>query len=314
MRVKSKGKNRVIVQISTFFITNLHLKGFADGTIYTGSLKNICVPGLNCYSCPGALGACPIGALQAVIGGARYKVSYYVCGMLILFGTLFGRFICGWLCPFGLVQDLLYRIKARKKELPRRIDKPLRYMKYGVLAIAVVLLPLTLTNQFGVAPPYYCKYLCPSGTLLGGIPLMITNPDLRQLAGFLFNWKMLILVLVLIGSIIIARPFCKYLCPLGAFYSLFNRISLIRQYVDLERCTNCKKCEGVCPMGIKPQQTPNNRECIRCGSCTGVCPHGAMSQGIRHRLGSVADKTTGNTENNEAGDGSHRRLTLMKRL
>lgn len=275
--MKRKGIKRLLVQFGSAFAANLHLSGFVQGTIYTGPLKRFCTPGLNCYSCPGALGACPIGALQAVIGGIRYSVSYYVTGTLILFGTVLGRFICGWLCPFGLIQDLLYRISPIHFSLPPSLDRLLRYVKYGVLAILVVLLPAVLTNQFGIAPPYYCKFLCPSGTLFGGIPLMMTDPLLRQLAGPLFSWKVLLLAALLILSLFIARLFCKYLCPLGAFYGAFNGISLIRQNVQPERCTNCHRCEKACPMQIKPQQTPNHRECIRCGICIDVCPQKAIT-------------------------------------
>ena len=282
--MRKKGIKRLLVQLGTFLVTNLHLPGFAQGTIYTGPLKQLCVPGLNCYSCPGALGACPIGALQAVIGGVKYSVSYYVTGILILFGTLFGRFICGWLCPFGFVQDLLYRIKSKKITVPVKVDRPMRYLKYGVLVILVLLLPAVLTSQFGVAPPYYCKFLCPSGTLFGGIPLMLTNPELRQLAGLLFNWKLLLLITILVMSIFIARPFCKYLCPLGAFYALFNKVSLIQQTVDRTKCTNCHKCERVCPMQVKPQQTPNHSECIRCGLCKDACPQGAIAWCSKQRV------------------------------
>ena len=82
-------------------LSNLHLPNFLKGTIFQGSTKQVCVPGLNCYSCPGAAGACPIGAMQAVVGSSKFKFSYYITGMLIFIGVLLGRFVCGFLCPFG---------------------------------------------------------------------------------------------------------------------------------------------------------------------------------------------------------------------
>ena len=98
-----------------FLITNSYVEGFKTGKIYGGNLKKICVPGMNCYSCPGAKGSCPIGSLQAVIGNSNFKFSYYIVGFLFFIGALMGRFVCGWLCPFGLIQDLLYKIPFFKK-------------------------------------------------------------------------------------------------------------------------------------------------------------------------------------------------------
>ena len=80
-------------------LTNSHISGFVTGKIYTGKMKNVCVPGLNCYSCPGARGACPIGSLQAVIGSWNFKMAYYVAGFLIFVGALLGRLVCGFLWP-----------------------------------------------------------------------------------------------------------------------------------------------------------------------------------------------------------------------
>ncbi|WP_449290260.1 4Fe-4S binding protein, partial [Oscillibacter ruminantium] len=208
-----------MIQALATLLSNPHIPNFFTGSIYQGSTKRICVPGLNCYSCPGAAGACPIGSLQAVIGGRTKNVSYYVFGVLLLFGVLFGRLICGFLCPFGFVQDLLHKIRTPKPTIPRRLDQTLRWGKYAALA-AVLILPAVLTDAFGIGDPVFCKYICPAGTLQGGIPLLLANESLRSAAGFLFSWKMGILVLVLVGSVLLYRPFCKYLCPLGAFYGL----------------------------------------------------------------------------------------------
>lgn len=271
---------RLLTQIGFFFATNLNLVGFIKGKIYQGPLKNLCVPGLNCYSCPGALGACPIGALQAVIGSAKYQISLYVLGLLTLFGTLLGRFICGWLCPFGLVQDLLHRTKARRLKVPAKLDRVLRTVKYAMLAVMVILLPMLLTNQFGMGQPFFCQYVCPSGTLLGGIPLLAANPGLRATIGFLFSWKMGILLTILALSVFLYRPFCKYLCPLGAVYALFNKVSLYRMRLNQDKCVHCKACERACPMQVPVMKSPNHPECIRCGVCKKACPTGALSSGF----------------------------------
>lgn len=267
---------RLWVQIIFTALTNGYLLGFTKGEIYQGASKKICVPGLNCYSCPGAVGSCPIGSLQAVIGGKDYRFSFYVIGFLMIIGSLMGRFVCGWLCPFGLVQDLLHKIPVKKKIRKLPGDKYLRHLKYVVLVVFVLGLPLFLRGESGYSSPWFCKLICPSGMLLGGIPLVLTNPLLQQAIGWLFSWKMAILMTIVILSIFTYRPFCKYLCPLGAIYGFFNRFSLYRYEVDGNRCIHCGKCQKVCQMNVDVCKTPNSAECIRCGKCKDVCPTGAI--------------------------------------
>ena len=275
-----KEGKRNLIQALAALLTNAHLNGFATGQIWQGSSKQVCVPGLNCYSCPGALGACPIGSLQAILSGGRRNVSYYVTGMLLLFGTVFGRLICGFLCPFGFVQDLLYKIRTKKAVVSTRLDRPLRKVKYVVLILLVLLLPALARGPYGVGDPWFCKYLCPAGTLEGGIPLLLQNAGLRELAGFLFSWKLAILLVVLVGSVLLYRPFCKYLCPLGAIYGLFNRLSVYRMGVDASKCTHCGACTRACKMNVQVTEHINSAECIRCGACKAACPHGAIYSGF----------------------------------
>lgn len=268
--------HRNLIQAIAALLSNLHLWNFFIPTIYQGKLKAICVPGLNCYSCPGATGSCPIGAIQAVVGGKRHNFTYYVVGLILLMGVVLGRLICGFLCIFGWIQDLLYKIPTPKLTVPKSIDKPLRWLKYLFL-LGVFLLPVLLKNQFGIGSPYFCKLICPSGTLLGGVPLMIGDEGLRALVGPLFSWKFSLLVLTIAASIFIYRPFCKYICPLGAFYSLFNRISFFQMSVDKAKCNGCKQCERACKMKVEVTKEINALECIRCGECTKVCKQGAIS-------------------------------------
>lgn len=274
-------KIRRIIQIICTVLGNGYILGFAGGKIFTGEAKSFCVPFLNCYSCPGALGACPIGALQAVLGDRNYRFSFYALGMMLLFGVLLGRVVCGFLCPFGLLQDLLHKIKIPKLKVSPRIDKPLRYLKYVILVVFVVALPLLLTDAFGTGTPYFCKLLCPAGTLEGGIPLAIANESIRDSLGFLFCYKSALLLSIVILSIVIYRPFCKYLCPLGAFYGLFNKVSFFRLSVDAKRCTGCGHCEKTCPMQVPVRQQCNSAECIRCGRCKDNCRDKAIEFGLR---------------------------------
>ena len=274
-----RNHKRHIVQAVWTAISNGYVLGFVQGKIYQGPLKVVCVPGLNCYSCPGALGACPIGALQAELGARQAGLPLYALGFLVAFGSLFGRFVCGFLCPFGFVQDLLYKIPTKKLGA-FKADKPLRYLKYAVLLVLVILLPALIRNAAGVGTPWFCKLLCPAGTLGGGIPLMAMDAQLRAQAGLLFFWKLFVLLALVALSVFLYRPFCKYLCPLGAFYALFNRLSLYQLRVDKSKCTRCGHCESVCRMGAAPEKHPKDGECIRCGDCAKNCPAGAISAGF----------------------------------
>lgn len=271
-----KKNKRHIIQILFAALTNGYLTGFIEGKIYKGDLKKYCVPGLNCYSCPGALGSCPIGSIQAVLAEGNFKFAFYVAAFLMFFGSLLGRFVCGFLCPFGLVQDLLYKIPFFKKIKNMPGHKVLVWLKYVIFILFVILLPMFAVDMFGMGKPWFCKYICPSGTLMGGIPLLIMDEQLRAFTGVLFYVKIAILIIIVILSIIVYRPFCKYICPLGAIYSVFNPIAFYRYRVDKDKCTGCGACKKACKMDIKVYEKPNSLECIRCGECIKACPEEAI--------------------------------------
>ena len=275
-RRKTNGWKRHRIQILWALLTNSYLVGFFQGKIYKGKLKNLCVPGLNCYSCPGALGACPIGAMQAVGGNWNFQFAFYVSGFLVFVGALVGRFACGWLCPFGLVQELLHKIPFIKKMGAFRGDKLLRKLKYVILLVFVILLPMVLVDVLGQGAPYFCKFICPAGTLEGGIPLVLWNESMQGALGWLYVWKNALLVATIFLSILIYRPFCKYICPLGAIYSVFNPIAVFRYQVEKETCIGCGACAKACKMQVNPVESPNHPECIRCGACKRSCPVDAI--------------------------------------
>lgn len=262
------------IQAGATLLTNIHLPNFFRGGIYQGKGKSVCVPGLNCYSCPAASGACPIGSFQAVVGSSKFGFSYYITGFLILLGVLLGRFICGFLCPFGWLQELLHKIPSKK--LSTKKLKPLTYLKYIILLLAVVLLPALAVNDVGMGDPFFCKYICPQGVLEGAIPLSLVNEGIRAALGTLFVQKLFILLTVVALSILFYRPFCKWICPLGAFYALLNKISLLEIKMDEQKCVSCGKCAASCKMDVDVRKTPNHAECIRCGKCITACPAEAL--------------------------------------
>lgn len=229
-------------------LSNIHLPNFIKGGIYQGDSKAVCVPGLNCYSCPAAAGACPIGAFQAVVGSSKFSFSYYVTGFLILTGVLLGRFVCGFLCPFGWLQELLHKIPGKKLSTGKL--KPLRYVKYGVLALTVVLLPAVLVNDVGMGDPLFCKYICPQGVLEGAIPLSLVDSGIRSALGALFTWKLAVLIAKL------GLPWLK---------------------VDQGKCISCGTCARTCKMDVDVTASPDHAECIRCGMCVTACPVDAIS-------------------------------------
>lgn len=265
---------RRLVQLYAALLSNAHLKGFVEGEIYTGPTKAVCVPGLNCYSCPAAVGACPLGALQNAIAASANRPAFYVVGLLLLFGLTLGRVVCGWLCPFGLIQELLHRVPTPKLR-KGRATRALSWVKYGVLAVFVVVVPGVYALR-RVPLPAFCKYICPAGTLEGAVGLLANpaNADKFPMLGLLFTRKVIILVLTLTACAFIYRAFCRFLCPLGAIYGLFARIALLGVRVDERACTGCGRCVRACPVDVR---RVGDRECVQCGLCVDACPERAIA-------------------------------------
>jgi polyferredoxin len=270
---------RKSVQTIFFFITNGYWGFPVSRTMYQGPLKVICSPGLNCYSCPAATTYCPLGAIQQLFAGIRLAVEngqlffgLYVIGSVGVIGGFVGRMICGWVCPFGLFQELLHKIPSPKFDVPRI----LRFIKYAVLALMVVVLPLFAVDDLGLGSPWFCKYLCPAGTLEAGLPLLALQPSLRQAIGPLFYNKLFFMVVFILWSVPSSRPFCRTTCPLGAFYAFFHKVKLVKLRYNEHLCTQCKACHTVCPMGVKFNESPDDMECISCLACTKACLYGAI--------------------------------------
>ena len=170
--------------------------------------------------------------------------------------------MCGFLCPFGLIQDLLNKIPFPKKIRTFKGDKLLRKLKYVIFLVFVILLPLFLTDIMGQGAPYFCKLICPAGTLEGGLPLVLLNKAMRGAIGWLYIWKNTILIVTIVLSV-------------------FNKVSIYRYRVDTEKCVHCGKCAKACQMVVNPVENPNSPECIRCGRCKQACPVHAIASGCK---------------------------------
>lgn len=276
---------RKCIQLASALLYNANLPGFASGTIYKGASKGVCVPGLNCYSCPGAVGSCPLGALQNALSSLPNKLPLYIAGFLLLVGAALGRVVCGFLCPFGLIQELLHKLptpKIKKSRWTRRLSR----LKYVILAVFVAALPIWYAFARGLPVPAFCKYICPAGTLEGGFPLLALRPEYRAVAGALFGWKALACVTLLVLCVLLYRAFCRFLCPLGAIYSLFSRLALLAFRVDAGLCDGCGACVRACPVDIK---RVGDHECVQCGRCAQACPRQAIYFG-RERTPCVKHK------------------------
>ena len=284
------------IQAAATALSNAYLLFPFTRNIYQGRLKSVCVPGLNCYSCPAATGACPLGSLQTMLATVRPSVKagnghigLYVLGILGIIGSLVGRMPCAWLCPFGLLQELIHKIPSRKIEIPRWMI----YIKYAFLALFVIALPLLAIDGLGYGITWFCKYVCPAGTLEAGIPMLILQPQLRELVGWLYASKVLILLIFLALMIFIRRPFCRIVCPLGAIYSLFNKVSVFRMVHHPDTCVLCKECYNHCPMGVRFYEGANQPDCIRCLKCMQEsCKFGAISYEIAGLPAVLKKKTT----------------------
>ena len=274
-RQQCRPSTRRLIQLYSALLHNAHLKGFIDGDIYTGKAKYACVPGLNCYSCPGAVGACPLGALQNALAAAGHRAGWYIMGILLLFGTVLGRTICGWLCPLGLIQELLHKIPTFKIK-KSRVTRLLTYLKYVFLAYFAVAIPLWYGLKHDMPMPGFCKYICPAGTLEGAVGLLSNpaNSGLFSMLGIFFTRKFVILIIISLACIFCYRSFCRFICPLGAVYGLFNRFCLVGVKVDGDKCNGCGNCVRHCGMDVRHV---GDHECIHCAGCMDVCVRKAIS-------------------------------------
>ena len=266
---------RRLVQLYAALLYNAHVKGFIKGEIYTGNTKAMCVPGFNCYSCPAAVGACPLGSLQNALASSGNRVGFYVFGIIMLWGLMLGRTICGWICPLGLIQELLHKIPTPKIK-KSRVTYYLSYLKYFFLVVFAIIVPLWYGLKHGMTVPGFCKYICPAGTLEGAMGLLANpgNDSYFKMLGIFFIRKFAIMMIIGLACIFCYRSFCRFICPLGAIYGMFNKLALVGVKVDMDRCTHCGVCAMNCKMDVRHV---GDHECINCAKCMDVCRQDAIS-------------------------------------
>jgi ferredoxin-type protein NapH len=249
-------QRRTAVQVASALVLNSYVTQHIT--------KGIPCPALNCYACPAAVFACPIGSIQHFIG--RRKIPLYVLGVVGLVGALIGRASCGWFCPFGWFQELVYKLPTPKLRLPNRFN----WTRYVALAVLTVVIPF-ITRE-----PWFCK-LCPAGALEASIPVVLLDVGVRHLVGTLYWIKLGILAAFLAWMSATRRPFCRWVCPLGALWSPLNPVSSFQLEVDQETCIRCNRCQAACPVDICVYEDPRSGACIRCLQCVRVCPVDCIS-------------------------------------
>jgi len=221
--------------------------------------RYMCAPILNCHNCPAALLACPVGVMAQA--SSIHVFPFVAVGILLVGGVLAGRFLCGWVCPIGTIQELVHKARLPKFSIP----KALRYGKYLVLGLLVIALPYILQDKSYGTAAYVCTY-CPASTMMWGLPRVL----------FGLNWPSLaaltVLGVTLVAMLFTFRPICGVLCPIGAIYGLANKISFLGIKVDREKCNGCNKCLKSCPAGVNPLENPRSADCVYCLDCL-ECEH-----------------------------------------
>jgi polyferredoxin len=221
-------------------------------------LHMVCSPVFHCYSCPLALFACPIGVMANF--SALHMVPYVTLGILAVIGVLVGSFICGWVCPFGFVQDLIGRIPTPKFELPSWLG----YGRYVVLVSLVLAVPYFYGEEH---PLFFCR-VCPAGAMEAALP----HTAGTAIGGGEIAWpsaaKMGVFALILAAMFFTWRPWCTVLCPLGAIYGLCNRVSVLFLRFHPDRCNDCDLCRRLCHYHGRSERRGGELSCIRCLDCT----------------------------------------------
>jgi polyferredoxin len=214
---------------------------------------------------------CPFGALESLysVFTTGTFISKIFSGTLILFAItiilaiIFRRSFCGLICPFGAIQEFFAmigkKIFGRNFIIPKKVDKPLRYLKYIVLIITVFYAWKTVGLWMAPYDPWSAYAHLSEG---------LSSVWAESAIG------LIILVITIVGSILYDRFFCKYLCPAGALYGIVGKISPYKVVRNEEKCINCGICSKNCPVNIDVanEKQVKTAECISCQTCVLSCP------------------------------------------
>ncbi|MCX7770232.1 MAG: 4Fe-4S binding protein [Proteobacteria bacterium] len=250
---------RKIIQIVSLISLNSYIKGFINRVNYGGALKRVCIPVINCWSCPSALTGCPIGAIEVYVKSGQ--IPFIPLLYIIVPGLLLGRFFCGFICPAGFIQELIFRLKTKKLKL----NNGFTFLPILSLVFGVIIFSYVFSNA------WFSRYLCPMGTLQASIPWVILDEGVRSNIGGVFVFKIFFLIFVALFSVFIYRFFCRTLCPLGFILGIFNKIAFLKIKYDRANCDLCEGCKDVCPVDLKIPEEVNNFKCIRCMNCVNIC-------------------------------------------
>ncbi|AGK96253.1 FMN-binding protein [Clostridium pasteurianum] len=203
---------------------------------------------------------------SAIINGKFNLLQLFpnLVSMLTLFilTIVLSRFFCGWFCAFGTFNDFIYIISRKifktKFKIDKDVDAVLKYLKYVVLLFIVIFMWTIGSKAFQTFSPW------DAFAQITNLPQVILNYPL----GFI------ILILIALGAVFIERFFCRYLCPLGAVFSIISRISIFKINKPSDKCGKCRVCTNNCSMGIELYKLQNVRggECINCLKCVEKCP------------------------------------------
>lgn len=187
----------------------------------------------------------------------------WLFGGIVATSLLMGRVFCGLLCPLGIVSDLLFRSPGKKLPVSG-VEGRLRYLKYGAVILFLYLMSEAAAILLGL----------PVGGLWSFLAVFREEMAIITVAAVL---------ILLISSIFIYRPWCRYLCPMGTLLSVFNRFSLLSLERDLEECGVCDACMRSCPLGL--HDFSDSTDCIRCLSCYTACRNGVLRYRLRMSCG-----------------------------
>lgn len=219
---------------------------------------------------PSLHAVCPFGGVvsiytyftQGTFVKQIHSSSWILMWLVLVLAVIFGPVFCGWVCPFGTVQEYLGKIGKKlfkrryNRFIPTKIDQYLRYLRYVVLGLVLYRTAIAGTLMFADIDPYFSLFNIWSDEVV---------------------WTgLVVLAISLVGSLFVERPWCKYACPYGALLGIFNTFKIVKLSRNTNTCINCKRCDRVCPMNITPSDDKNvfNHQCIMCLECTSEneCP------------------------------------------